>query len=73
VQLARMADIPRAIGAGLAEIGFTLESFTNQLLNFALFVRLEKDDLRHGLILAHRFALGEALCPFNELPDGIDA
>ena len=29
VQPARIADIPWAIGAGLAEIGFTLESFTS--------------------------------------------
>jgi hypothetical protein len=29
VQAARIADIPWTIGAGLAEIGFTLESFTS--------------------------------------------
>ena len=29
MQAARIADIPRTIGAGLAEIGFTFESFTS--------------------------------------------
>jgi hypothetical protein len=51
VRAPRFADSPITIGAGLAEIGFTFESFTKQFFNLVLLMRLGEAEVCHDAIL----------------------